>query len=90
MTKQVSVTVSAPAYDLGQGVRAFLTATRKALADGWQPGSDIPAVLVAVYADLIPQIQNVSAAVADAKSDTRDFVRAFGECAEDIASDFLS
>lgn len=90
MTKTVTVIVDSPAYDMGQGIRAFLAATRKALSDGWQPGSDIPTIVLAAYTDLIPQIGNMSAVLTDVKIDAKDVVKAFTVCAEDIAADFFS
>lgn len=53
----VTTEVAKETYELGVGVDKFIGAVKQALADGFQPGQDIPVVLSAAIADLVPAIQ---------------------------------
>lgn len=54
---EVSVPVAKEAYELGLGISDFVQAVKTAVADGWQPGQDIPAILVAAFEKLVPAVQ---------------------------------
>src|SRR5690242_8750982 len=58
--KLVEVEVSVGAYDLGQNLGKFIASVRQALADGWQPGSDIPALISAAVEDLVPSVSDIA------------------------------
>ena len=45
--------------ELAQGLAKFTAALKQALADGWQPGMDLPAVITSVVADLVPALQGM-------------------------------
>lgn len=89
MNKDVTIPVAKESYELGQGIRQFLLEVRKALADGWQPGRDIPIVLQAAFSDLVPQIQDAEKIGLEPSQDLKSFVRALSLCGEDIAFDFV-
>jgi hypothetical protein len=65
------LTVSVPdsAHAFAEKLGAFVGEVKKAVADGWQPGQDIPAVLSAVLVDLVPAAASFTGAAADLKSD---------------------
>ena len=52
----VSVEVSKEAHELCMGIAKFVGDVKKAVADGWQVGTDIPAVLAAAMGDLVPAV----------------------------------
>ena len=49
----VTSKVSKESYELGQGIVKFSASIKQALANGWQPGQDIPALLTAAMVDLV-------------------------------------
>lgn len=55
--------------DLGQNLSDFVGAIDKALEDGWQTGDDLPPILAAALANLVPAIQAAKAAGDDFKAD---------------------
>jgi len=71
----VQVEVSKEAYELGQGVAKFVTATKAALADGWQAGQDLPAVMSSAISDLIPALEGVQQ-IPDEAQDKQALVNA--------------
>ena len=54
--KQVQVEVTEGSYDLGQGIARFVGAVKTALADGWQTGDDLPAIVTAAMTNLVPYV----------------------------------
>lgn len=72
-----TVRVSQEADKLATGIVSLVAEVKKALADGWQPGADLPVVLQAVLVDLVPAVQSVSALGAEAKADLEAFASAF-------------
>ena len=42
-----------------RGLSEFLKKTHGALSDGWQPGSDLPAIGMAAFSDLLPVIKDL-------------------------------
>jgi hypothetical protein len=71
---QVQEFVEPVSYDLTQKLGDFVFQIRKAVADGWQPGQDLPVVLTAVMKDLIPVVQGLEQALAESKDDEEAFV----------------
>ena len=53
MAKQtISIEVSKEAYELASGLAAVVRDCRAALADGWQSGTDLPAILLSAVQNL--------------------------------------
>jgi len=77
MLIDVNEKVTKEAYELGMGLNKFVLDMRAALADGWQPGSDLPAVLTATINDLVPAVQGVDQLAAEEKENTEAFFTAF-------------
>jgi hypothetical protein len=51
--------VSKEAYELLIGVAKIVEVVKASLADGFQPGSDIPVIIASAIGDLVPAIQGV-------------------------------
>lgn len=77
MRTTVSVEVTKEAHELVEGVVKFLGDLKGALADGWQPGKDLPVLLQATIADLVPAVQGVEKLGVESKEDEEAFVTAF-------------
>lgn len=72
-----TVQVTKEADELAEGLVATVQHVKKALSDGWQPGQDLPVVLQAVLADLIPAIQGVEKLGAEITENEEAFVTSF-------------
>lgn len=53
--------------ELGEGLSEFIVAMKTALADGWQTGEDLPAIITAAMAHLAPAIQGAEKIGAETK-----------------------
>lgn len=64
------VEVSKEVSELGDAVLALVKAVKTSLADGWQPGADIPAILVACVGQLgaVGAVSQVPASWAEDKA----------------------
>jgi hypothetical protein len=72
----VQVEVSKELFEVGKGLADFAKHLKAAVADGWQIGSDLPAVLTAVMADLVPALQGVDKIPAEFAEDKMAFANA--------------
>lgn len=59
MAVQVQVACAKELYELSKGLADFVLDVRKAVADGWQPGADLPALLTSAVGRLVPAMQGV-------------------------------
>lgn len=89
MVVDKTVKVSKEADELADGIARCIVSIRKALADGWQPGSDLPVVLSSVMADLVPAVQGVEKLGAEKKENVQAFVTAFALSGAKVAGAFL-
>ncbi len=69
--------VSKEAYELASGLSNAVDHVKSALADGWQPGKDLPVVMQAVLMDIVPAVQGVDQMSAEMAEDEEAFVTAF-------------
>jgi hypothetical protein len=76
MAVEVKVPVSKESYELMQGIAGFLKVVKTALKDGWQPGSDIPAVMVGAMATLVPAMQGVEKLPVEIVAEMPEFAAA--------------
>lgn len=83
---QVPVSVEAKTYELSQALVKFTGAIKQALADGWQPGSDIPLILSAAFVDLVPVIKDIGAFPDEIKEDKVAFAMSWVLSAKDFAA----
>lgn len=74
--------------ELCQGLAKFAAAVKQALADGWQPGTDLPALITATVADLVPALQGVDQLPAEVAA-SPEFVNALYAGLSPIVFQFL-
>lgn len=89
MGKKIEIVVAESTFGVASGIRQFLKDTKAALADGWQPGSDIPTILGAAYLDLLPVLQHLGKVKDEVAADPRAFAKAVSDQAIDIAFDLI-
>lgn len=87
--KEVTVKVSSEAHEVAEAISGLVLSTKKALADGFQAGADMPAVLVENMAKLLKAIEGVEKLPAEAKEDVGAFVSAFTVETAKIVSELL-
>lgn len=69
--EKVKVEIELPkeAYELAKGLGLFAAAVKKAMADGWQVGSDIPVIISSAVTDLVPALNGIDKLDDEAKAD---------------------
>lgn len=72
----ISVEVSKEAHELMSGFIEVVKASRKALADGFQPGQDVPEILIKAVGQLPAMVGGLDQLPAEAKEDLAAFVNA--------------
>lgn len=87
---QVQVKVPKETYELEQGLVKFTAACKKALADGFQVGEDVPALISAALADLLPAIAGMGQLADEAKGDLPAMINVGGLFAADLAQVFAA
>lgn len=73
---KLEVEVPKEMHELMLGIAKIVKASKLALKDGFQPGQDLPAVLVAAVAELPAMVGGLDKLPEEAKSDTAGFVKA--------------
>lgn len=63
---KAEVEVAKETYELLQGVAGFVASVKKALDDGFQPGTDIPVIISDALAQLVPAVQGAAGIKAEA------------------------
>lgn len=82
VTKSVEVPKNASA--IGDALVQIAKATKAALADGWQPGTDIPAILVASFQPLTSAVAALGSVSAETAEDPAEVALAFALCGHDV------
>lgn len=59
-TIKVDIECSKELYELGKGLAVFVGAVKLALANGFQIGEDLPAIVTAAIANVIPAVDGVT------------------------------
>lgn len=77
-TQQVTVDVPKATYALEEGLKKFLADVMAVLADGWQPFSDVPALLTASLSDLVPVAGDVAKVLPELQADPEAMARLAG------------
>ena len=72
----VQVECSKETVELGQGLAKFVEAVKKAIDDGWQPFTDLPAVVTAAVSSLVPAMVGVEKVKAEFEEDKAAFANA--------------
>lgn len=81
---QKSIEVSKEADELVQALVGLAGATKQALADGFQPGQDIPAIVLEAYQKLPVALQGAAQIPLEAQEDLVAFVKAMTNGAADL------
>ncbi|MCP3873380.1 MAG: hypothetical protein GY699_09540 [Desulfobacteraceae bacterium] len=88
---EIKTTGTRACTKIGMGIAAVMKATENALDDGWQPGTDIPTVLMGSYqalTDVIAEAKNVKGDIkANAVAATRGFIVPISEGLEEFLKD---
>lgn len=77
------------AADLGLGIAKLIKATEQALADGFQIGSDLPAIVMASYSDLVKAVDGISKLDDEAKADLSGVIKAIQLPIQDAVFSFI-
>lgn len=75
-TVDVTLKCAKETYELGKGLEGVLLAVQKALKDGWQPGTDLPAIAIESLQALGPAVQGVEKIADELKGDVKAFQHA--------------
>lgn len=89
MKKVVQVEVSEKAHDLGQALVSIVSVSKQALADGFQPGTDLPVVVLAAASQIVKVVEGIQSAGDELKEDQAAFIAALGLSAKDLAGVLL-
>ncbi len=85
----VSVEVSKSADAIGRGLVDIVRAAKAALADGWQPGQDVPSVLMTSAKDMLSIVSALGQVPADVAEDKVAFLQGMELHAAEVAKLFL-
>ena len=88
-TVKVTVECSKETLEGGLGVAAFVGHVKAAIADGWQLGTDVPAVVSAALTDLIPAIAGIEKAKDELTEDKVAFANAVTQVGTAIVNALL-
>lgn len=89
MAKQmIEVEVAKEMYELGMGLAQVIDAVKQAMADGWQPGQDIPAIVVQAIAIIPPALAGVDQIKNELSEDKGAFISAVALPIADIIKKF--
>lgn len=84
MEKVVEIKVQASGHDLTQHLADVVKAYKQALADGWQPGTDIPVVILSVIGKAPAIMATLPQLGPDAAADKLAFIKGVNIGAYDI------
>jgi len=81
---KVEVSIGKETHEFSAGVTGLIRETRKALADGYKPGDDIPAILLAAVEHFIPAVQGIEKIPDEIEADKVAFIKALGLMSGDL------
>lgn len=87
--QQVTVEVSKEAYELAQALFAVALKTKEALKDGWNPLTDVPAVILEAIRVLPGALGGLDQLDDEFKEDPSAFLNAFSLTADQFVGEFL-
>lgn len=70
--------------ELIQGLVSFVESVKESLEDGWQPGIDIPVIMMKALNDLPSAIGGINKIGSEAKADPAAMIAAVGIMSSDI------
>lgn len=86
---KLEVEVSKEAHELAQAVKGVVAAAKKHLADGFQAGTDLPAVFAESLGPLMTGVAGVEQLPAEVKEDMKAFLDAWMLAGTEIAAMFI-
>lgn len=89
MKKEKTIEVSKEVSEVFEALTGIAKATKQALADGWQMGSDIPAIVMAAYAKLPPAIEGADKIKDEFAEDKKAFAKACTDGAIEVVFSIL-
>ncbi len=75
---ELKVEVPKESYELAQAVVAVVKSVKDALADGFQPGQDLPAVVIAAFGQLSGAVQGLDKLDDELKASPVGVAKALG------------
>ena len=81
---QIQVTVPDDTAELIEGLTNFIQSIKDSLEDGWQPGIDIPVILMKALSDLPSAIGGIDQMDDEAREDPAAMIVASGILAANI------
>ena len=87
--EQLTIVVEKEVYEMALNLRDFVGAVKQAMADGWQPGQDLPILLTAALTNLVPALQKINQIAPNLAEDKVAFVKALTLGLEEIAFLFV-
>lgn len=87
VTKTVQVSESAD--KIGKAVLDIVKSAKTALADGWQPSKDVPAILVSATTALLSAMSEIPDVPADVAENKTAFIKGLTNQVIDIADLFV-
>lgn len=87
----VTITIEVPkeAQELFGGLVKIVQSVKTALADGWDPATDLPVIITQSLVELAPMIQGVDQLPAEFKADPAAFIKSAVLAGGDIAALFV-
>lgn len=90
-TKEVSVTVAKETHEVFDALAEIVRQAKLALKDGFQPGQDIPAIVLGSFNKLTVALDGMGKVPADLKGNTPAFIQAVatggGQVGAELAKD---
>lgn len=87
--EMISIEIENSGYKLVKSFAKIGEAVKQALADGWQPGQDLPVIVTAAISELGTMAIAVPQIAPDAKEDLVGFIKGVNLGAYDIADIFV-
>ena len=81
---QYQVTIPDETAELVQGLVSFIASIKESLKDGWQPGIDIPVIMMKALSDLPSAIGGLDKLPDEAKEDPAAMIAAVGILSAEI------
>ena len=88
--KMVQVEIESSGYELTKSLTRLTGAVKQSLADGWQPGTDVPVIISAAISELGALAANIPQLAPDAKDDAVEFAKGINLAAYDFLEIFTA
>lgn len=86
---EVQVQVAKEMHEVMDGLSEVVAAVKQALADGFQPGQDLPAIVLAAVNKLPPALEGMDKVKDELKNSPKEFINAAALGASKIMGHFV-